>query len=326
MKSHRSQFLRHGAVALKQNIWYCGIIRLSGPDRLSWLQGMVSNEVEKLLPGQGTYAAHLNAQGKLIGQMAILIGVDEVWLSLESTNVGKLLGSLNPMIVMEDVVSEDLSAQTQSIEIIGSQAETILENWLGEPLNLEKTYDHRVASKCHRIFRDELGYTLWLDEDKIGAAIKEIEAAGATVINEADWNIIRVEAGLPIYGIDIDESTTLPELGERGISYEKGCYIGQEVVARIKYIGHVNRRFMGFVCKGSLPIAPRSVVRSVGKEVGMITSSVLSPGMANTIALGFVSRVAALSGTNVEVESGSEKIPAVVTELPFTANDSKSVV
>jgi folate-binding protein YgfZ len=237
MKSDHSQFLRNGAVVLKQNIWYCGIIRLSGPDRLSWLQGMVSNEVEKLLPGQGTYAAHLNAQGKLIGQMAILIGVDEVWLSLESSNVGKVLGSLEPMIVMEEVLSEDISSQSHSIEIVGSEAGSILEKWLGEPLNLGRTYDHRAASKCRRIFREELGYTLWLDEDKAETAIKEIQAAGATVINEADWNIIRIEAGLPIYGIDIDESTTLPELGERGISYDKGCYIGQEVVARIKYIG-----------------------------------------------------------------------------------------
>src|SRR5678815_2974254 len=98
MKTESSQILRKGAVVLQQKTWYCGVIRLSGPDRLTWLQGMVSNDVEKLRPGQGTYAAHLNAQGKLIGQMAILVGDDEVWLGLESSNVGKLLGSLEPMI------------------------------------------------------------------------------------------------------------------------------------------------------------------------------------------------------------------------------------
>src|SRR5207248_2164550 len=107
----------------------------------------------------------------------------------------------------------------------------------------------------------------------------------------------RVEAGLPLYGIDIDDTTVLPELGERGIRYDKGCYIGQEVVAKIKYLGHVNRRFMGFVCDGSIPPPSGSAVRSSGKQVGYITSSVISPAVGKPIALGFVNRVAATAGT-----------------------------
>jgi folate-binding protein YgfZ len=317
MQSDLYAATRYGAAVLRQNLWNSGIIRLSGPDRLPWLQGMVTNDVEKLLPGQGTYAAHLNAQGKLISQMAILIDTDAVWLTMESSNVSKLQRSLEPMIVMEDVLSEDVSTMFQSIELIGPDSVSVIEKWLGEPLSLEKTYDHRVTSKCRRIIRDELGYTLWVDLDKSEIAVDEIASAGATVVDEVLWNIIRIESGLPIYGTDIDETTTLPELGERGISYDKGCYIGQEVVAKIKYIGHVNRRFMGFVCEGSIPPEPHSVVRSGGKDVGTITTSVLSPGMGKAIALGFVGRSAAVAGTNVELVSGESKIPAVVSELPF---------
>jgi folate-binding protein YgfZ len=317
---------RYGAAALKQNVWNSGIIRLEGPDRLAWLQGMISNDVEKLQPGQGTYAAHLNAQGKLIGQMAILIEADAIWLTMESSNVSRLLRSLEPMIVMEDVISEDLTARMVSISVIGPHALAVLEKWLGEPLNLEKTYDHREANRCRRIFRDELGYTLWVDSDKASLALEEIAAAGATVIDEEIWNIIRTESGLPIYGTDIDETTTLPELGERGISYDKGCYIGQEVVARIKYIGHVNRRFMGFALEGSIPAAPQSVVRSGGKDVGTITTSVLSPAMGKAIALGFVGRSAAGAGTSVELVFGESKLSAVVSELPFIQTSTWSAV
>ena len=222
--------------------------------------------------------------------------------------------------------SEDFTARFTSIEVIGPHAVAVLEKWLSEPLKLEKTYDHRETSKCRCIFRDELGYTLWVDPDKANMAMEEIAAAGATVIDEEVWNVIRTESGLPVYGTDIDETTTLPELGERGISYDKGCYIGQEVVARIKYIGHVNRRLMGFTLEGGIPAAPHSVVRSGGKDVGTITSSVLSPGVGKAIALGFIGRSAAVAGTLVELVSGESKLSAVVSELPFIQTSTWSAV
>jgi tRNA-modifying protein YgfZ len=307
---------RHGAAVLKQP-WNRGLIRLAGPERISWLQGMVSNDVEKLRSGQGAYAAHLNAQGKLIAQMTILVDSEVVWLSTEASNVKKLASVLDRMIVMEDVQCEDYSGNFESIAVIGPKSHSILESWLGEPLNLGAEYDHRDYPKCRRIVRDELGYTIWSDAARADAILGEIIAAGATPIDEATWNVIRTEAGLPIYGIDIDETTTLPELGEKGIRYDKGCYIGQEVVARIKYIGHVNRRFMGFVCEGDVPPLSGSVVRSGGKDAGYVTSGVVSPGLGRAIALGFVNRLAAVSGTAVELVHGEVKLAASVSELPF---------
>src|SRR6185295_20183089 len=99
------QAARQGAAVLKQH-WFGGIVRLTGPDRVTWLQGMVTNDVEKLHSGEGVYAAHLSAQGKLIGQMTILVDDDAVWLTTETSNVTKLAGVLNPMIIMEDVTME----------------------------------------------------------------------------------------------------------------------------------------------------------------------------------------------------------------------------
>jgi folate-binding protein YgfZ len=307
---------RHGAAIVRQP-WNCGLIRLAGPDRIPWLQGMVTNDVEKLLPGQGAYAAHLNAQGKIVAQMTILVDANVVWLSLESSNVHKLSEVLDRMIVMEDVQSEDHSSHFESIAVLGPAASSVLEAWLGQPLRLMTTYEHREFSKCSRIVRDELGYTIWADVSRVNAIVDELHAAGATPIDEATWNIVRTEAGIPIYGVDIDETTTLPELGEKGIRYDKGCYIGQEVVARIKYIGHVNRRFMGFISDADKIPERGSAVQFGGKDAGYITTSILSPQMEKAIALGFVNRIAAVSGTSVELVSGDGRVTSKVSELPF---------
>jgi aminomethyltransferase len=278
---------------------------------------MVTNDVEKLLPGQGAYAAHLNAQGKMVAQMTILADADVLWLALETSNVRKLSEVLERMIVMEDVQSEDHSSSFESIAVIGPAAGSVLETWLGVPLRLNGTYDHREFMKCPRIVRDELGYTVWAEVSKVNAILDGLPAAGAIPIDETTWNIVRTEAGLPIYGVDIDDTTTLPELGEKGIRYDKGCYIGQEVVARIKYIGHVNRRFMGFISDADQLLERGSAVQVGGKDVGYITTSVVSPHLGKAIALGFVNRVAAVSGTPVELVSGESRIASKVSELPF---------
>jgi folate-binding protein YgfZ len=317
MDSASYQAARNGAAVLKQP-WLEGIVRLSGPDRIAWLQGMVTNDVEKLRPGEGTYAANLNAQGKLIAHMTILVDADALWLTLETSNVKKLAGVLEPMIVMEDVMSENCTGQFESIAVLGPSAASLLETWAGEPLKLEKLYSHRSLSEdCQHIVRDDLGFTLWVTAGKADALAAQLEELGAVSIDEATWNIVRVENGLPIYGVDIDETTSLPELGEKGISYDKGCYIGQEVVARIKYIGHVNRRFVGFVCEGDVPPEPKCKVMLSSKEVGYVTSSVTSMGLNKPVALGFVSRLAAAAGTDVELHSGGRTISAKVSDLPI---------
>jgi len=310
---------RHSAAVLVQP-WYGGILRLTGPDRISWLQGMVTNDVEKLRPGEGTYAAHLSAQGKLVGQMTILIDEAAVWLTLETANAKNVGNVLERMIVMEDVVMEDLTGQFESIAVLGPSGPAILESWIGKPLQLEKLYDHRALNEdCLQIVRDELGFTLWVRSGRSEAILQELIRLGATSIDQGTWNTVRIEHGLPIYGVDIDDTTSLPELGEKGISYDKGCYIGQEVVARIKYIGHVNRRFVGLICEGEAIAEPRSKIRANGKDVGSTTSAVLSISLNKAIALGFVNRLAAVAGTKVEIQSGERTIAAQVSELPMVS-------
>ena len=118
----------------------------------------------------------------------------------------------------------------------------------------------------------------------------------------------------------IDVTTTLPELGEAAIDYDKGCYVGQEVVAKIKYIGHVNRRFVGFTLDGNELPAPVSAVEHDGKQIGRITSAVVSPSVGSAIALGFVRYGSDKAGTEVHIVSGESSLPAVVTALPFVSH------
>jgi folate-binding protein YgfZ len=304
---------RNQAALVRQN--WMGILKLTGPERQAWLQGMVTNEVEKLTPGEGCYAGHLTAQGKLVAQMIVLVAEEELLLLVEREAAAKLVGVFDKLIIMEDVQVRDASDEYEVLGLTGRNAGKALEVWAGTPFPASPLYRHRLLPQG-RVVSTDLGYDLIVPSDRSGEVVEKIAAAGAIPIDADAWNILRVEAGLPLYGIDIDDTTTLPELGPRGISYDKGCYIGQEVVARIKYIGHVNRRFVGFVCEGSVVPDVRSTVQMNGKDAGYVTTAIFSPGLAKPIALGFVNRVAAEPGTAV-VLGGRENVTAAVASLPF---------
>ena len=303
------------SAAVVEQDWL-GAITLTGTERASWLQGMVTNDVEKLNPGEGCYAAHLNAQGRLIAQMTVFAEEDTIRLVLERASTGKLLSTFDKLIIMEDVLAQDASDEYAAFGVLGPRAQLVLEAWLGEPLGLAGLYRHRHFGDA-RIVLSDLGYDVWVRRDLSDKTLRGIAEHGATAIDHGVWDVLRTEAGLPIYGVDIDETTTMPELGERGISYDKGCYIGQEVVARVKYIGHVNRRFVGVVADGQDLAEIRSAVRKDGKDVGYVTTSLFSPGLGKPVAMGFVNRVAATAGTNVDLIGQETMIPARVVDLPF---------
>lgn len=299
------------AAALVEKDW-CGLIRLTGPDRVSWLQGMVTNDVAKLKPGAGCYAAHLSPQGKIVGHMQILADEDALWLSLERSAIPKLLAAFDKLLIMEDVQVKDASDECSILGLIGPKASASLASWLGEAVTLDKRYSHRTFGNC-RIVASDLGYDIWVPRSQTDTMVRAIARTGSTAIDHGTWDVLRTEAGIPVYGVDIDETTTMPELGEAGISYEKGCYIGQEVVAKVKYIGHVNRRFVGLVLSGNELPESKSPVRKGGRDVGYVTTTLFSPMLGSPIALGFVSLGAYTPGSQVEVGTQAARIVA----LPF---------
>ncbi len=303
------------SAALAEKDWY-GILKLTGAERVSWLQGMVTNDVQKLTPGAGCYAAHLTSQGKIVAHMQILADEDALWLSLERAALPKLAAAFDKLLIMEDVQVQDVSGDYDILSVTGPKAGSVLESWLDEPLGLTNLYSHRIFEQC-RVIRSELGFDLWISRGDADKVVRSLAASGATAIDLGTWDVIRTEAGIPIYGVDIDETTTMPEIGENGISYDKGCYVGQEVVAKVKYIGHVNRRFVGLTIPGEDIPELKSPIYKGEKEVGYVTTSLFSPGLNKPIALGFVSGSAYVAGTEVEIRSEGKKIPASIVGLPF---------
>jgi folate-binding protein YgfZ len=272
-----------------------GVLKLTGSERHTWLQGMVTNDVEKLKPGDSCYAAHLNAQGKVVAQMTALAGEDAIWLIVEQIAVEKLAAVFDRLIIMEDVQVQNVSPEYEVLGLVGPGASGI---------TVKDGPDALAA-------RTDLGYDLIVPKGAVTRVSEALVNAGAVPTDSALWNVLRAEAGIPLYGVDVDETTTMPELGQRGISYDKGCYIGQEVVARIKYIGHVNRRFVGFICEGTDVPEGRSPVQVQGKDVGYTTTGVFSPALGKPIALGFVSRTAGEPGTDVRLGSIAARVAAL---------------
>src|SRR5215831_6267238 len=289
-----------------------GIVKLTGSERVSWLQGMVTNDVEKLAPGTGCYAAHLTPQGKIVAHMQVLADADALWLSLERAAIPKLTQAFDKLLIMEDVQMADVSDEYSILNLIGPQSPALLKSWAGQPLDLHTRYSHHTLDNC-RIVSSDLGYDIWVPRTETDAIVRSLTQTGATAIDRGTWDVLRTEAGIPIYGVDIDETTTMPEIGEAGISYDKGCYIGQEVVAKVKYIGHVNRRFVGLVFSQNELPEIKSVIRKGGRDVGYVTTALFSPRMNKPIALGFVNRAAAAPGSEVEVGA----LVATVVDLPF---------
>src|SRR5262245_59319505 len=289
-----------------------GAVKLTGSERVSWLQGMVTNDVQKLPSGQGCYAAHLTQQGKIVAHMRVFKDEDALWLTLERAAIPKLIAAFDKLLIMEDVQVTDLSDSYSILGLLGPEAPARLDSWLGASVALQRLHSHRMFEKC-RIIVSRLGYEIWVPRGEADSVLRFFADHGVTAIDHGTWEVLRTEAGIPIYGVDIDETTTMPELGEDGISYDKGCYIGQEVVAKVKYIGHVNRRFVGLLMSGNDLPEMKSPVRKGGREVGYLTTALCSPGVNRPIALGFVSRSAYASGSEVEIATGT----ATIADLPF---------
>jgi folate-binding protein YgfZ len=144
----------------------------------------------------------------------------------------------------------------------------------------------------------------------------QLMESGAVPVGSESWEILRVEAGFPVYGIDIDENVLAPEVGRPAISYSKGCYLGQETIVRIRDLGHVNRMLRGLKLSGGNVLEKGDKVFRDGKEVGQVTSSVKSPRIG-VIALAYLHRSCLEPGTRVKVAGAADRVAAEASLLPF---------
>jgi folate-binding protein YgfZ len=290
-------------------------LEVRGPDAAEFLQGQVTNEVVALEPGRGCYAAMLNPKGRIVADMRILrVTPERFVLDTETPAREIVLRDLRMYKIGRQVEVADTSAERTITSLIGPGADVLL----------ERALDVRVPGEEHALAEADGAIVVRTDRgiDLIAEAAATVELrralleAGAHPVSAEAAEIVRVESGRPRHGVDMTEDNLPAEAGivERAVSFTKGCYVGQEPVARMHYKGRPNRHLRGL--RLSAATAPGAVLEASGKEVGRVTSAALSPALG-PIALALVRR---------EVEPGDEvavreaPITATVVELPFASS------
>jgi folate-binding protein YgfZ len=307
-----------------------GRVVVSGADRASYLQGLLTNDIVALQPGQGCYAAYLTAQGRMIADLHVYELGDVILLAMAGAVKEGVLAKLDQFIFTEDVQLGDVTGTFAQIAAVGPDAARTVSALLAgvsvelltgmkEHGNLRAEWAGGAAIVTRVTDPGEPGYDLYIERAQSGALKAALGAAGALEMDEATAEAVRIESGVPLFHRDMDEATIPLEAGieTRAISFSKGCYVGQEVIIRVLHRGHgrVARRLVGLRFDGPRVPAPGSPIRSGDREIGVVTSSTRSPALKRPIALGYVHRDFVEPGTKVEVGESTAEVAA----LPFLA-------
>ncbi|MGZ4170350.1 MAG: CAF17-like 4Fe-4S cluster assembly/insertion protein YgfZ [Solirubrobacteraceae bacterium] len=291
-----------------------GKLALTGPDAKTFLQGQVSNDVEALKPGSGCYTAFLTPKGKMLGDIRILNAGDELLLDTERVALQELFNMIRRFSVGYTLELHKRTLQRGLLSLLGPDAvEVAGAEQLGEAEDSNTALD--VDGFATRAIRTEVGIDLLCDAQDTDALIAALTSRGAQPVSEAVAECVRIERGRPRYGVDLDDSVIPQEAGlnQRAVSFTKGCYVGQETVARLYYRGKPNRHLRGL--RLAAPAQTGDEIVFADKVVGRLASVAESPALG-PIALALVRREAA-AGSDVVV--GADQIGAVVVELPFAA-------
>ena len=298
-------------------------ISLIGGDRVRWLNGMVTNNIRDLAEGRGVYAFLLNPQGRILGDVYAYNRGDSITVDTDCGQVEKILATFDHFIIMDDVEVKDLSAEVTALGIGGPKADEVLAEagFAVGPIHALQAQTMSWHGIDCTVVRGEdeqnPAYEIWLAPANVRKAWDALRNAGATVVGSEALEMHRIVSGIPRYGVDIRERD-LPQETEqaRALNFNKGCYVGQEIVERIRSRGAVHRKFSGFLCEGNSQIAPGTKIVAAEKEVGEITSaaSVHVEDQDKTIALGYIRREVGTPGREVMI--GTQK--AVVIQVPVT--------
>jgi folate-binding protein YgfZ len=295
------------------------LISLTGRDRVRWLNGMVSNNVRDLAVGNGVYAFALNAQGQIQGDLYILNRGENLLLEIERAQVETLLPLLRRYIIMDKVEIEDLSENSTVIGLVGPKSAEVLGALGGsgdDIAALQFTERQWNGIEITVVCGDNPcvpNYELWVAKEQAKSLWSAVTAAGAQEIDDDALETFRILCGIPKVGLDIRERTLPQETGqERALSFTKGCYIGQEIVERIRARGSVHRAFVGFEVEGPAP-SVGTKIQYEGKDVGEITSIASAPLKQKRFALGYLRKDAMLPDR--KFAAGEATVRAV--SLPF---------
>jgi folate-binding protein YgfZ len=289
-----------------------GKLALTGPEAKTFLQGQVTNDIERLEPGQGCYAAFLTHKGKMLGDMRVLDTGDELLLDTERETLQGLFNMIRRYKLGSDVELHKRTLEMGLLSLIGPDARRVAHaRSLGDA---EHDNAHaEIDGRRVLLVTTDAGVDMFCDAADTAAVAAALVAAGAVPAGEDAAEIVRVERGRPRYGIELTDNVIPQEAGlnERAVSFTKGCYVGQETVARLFYRGKPNRHLRGL--RLSDPASTGDALRLGEKEVGRVATAVVSPEHG-PIALAIVRREASPGDT---VSVGENGVTADVVELPF---------
>jgi folate-binding protein YgfZ len=319
--------LRSGAMLVDRSAR--GRMRFSGAKAAEMLTGLVTNDVQALKPGDGLYAAALTPKGKIVADLRVLARESYLLVDVPPRAFAGWQGMIKKYINPALAPSEDVTAALRGIGVFGSTARRIVAT-LGavspEMLASLGPYAHaraEVQGETVGIMKSpdlELeGYEIFVPSALFAHVWQRLLGLGATAAGLHAWEIARIEAGRPEWGVDMDESTIPQEANFdalRAISYTKGCYVGQEVVARVHFRGHVNKHLRGLMAGKSEPAPEGAAVLAVsGEQIGEVKSSALSPRLG-AVALGMIRREVE-TGTDVTLQWDGGKVSAKIAALPL---------
>ncbi|MFI5180115.1 MAG: YgfZ/GcvT domain-containing protein [Thermoanaerobaculia bacterium] len=297
-------------------------IAVSGRDRADFLQGLLTNDVKKLHPGEGCAAALLSPKGKMRADVVVLCRDRELLLDAERDLASPLDATLRSYVFFQQVAIESRTETTAVLHVEGEGAEEILKKVLGRegpeaPHASVLSSDRLVVRESRAGFE---GFDFRIPRADAARLFAALVGVGAVAASLPLLEVARIEAGIPRWGAELTEAVLPDEAGltTRGwVSYTKGCYVGQETVARIRTYGHVNRSLVGLLIPlGDLP-APGTGVYRDEQKVGAVTSAVSSTRFSRIVALAYVQRDHAAPGTPLFLRLPSGPIQALVASFPL---------
>ena len=276
-----------------------GKIKLTGEDCARLLHAMTTNHIQQLTPGTGCYAFFLSAQGRILADANILCRPDHFLVDTEPETREKLYQHLDKFIIADDVTLEDVTAATATIAVDGSDAADVLRK-AGAPAPEQPFANDAWGSRIvtHLSYTGGPGYTLFAPVEEKPELIRQLEAAGASAGSASDFNILRLENGKPRYGQDISERYLAQEVNQpSALHFSKGCYLGQEIVERVRSRGQVHRVLMPVTLDTHEAPSAGTKLQVDGKDVAELTSAEFSPSLNKVVGLAYVRMEHAKPGT-----------------------------
>lgn len=306
-----------------------GRIEVTGKNRIQFLHNLVSNDVKSMQPGNGIFAAFLNVRGHILSDCFIYMIEDSILLDVPTSTREKIYYHLEKYSPAGEFNVTDITEASSLLALQGPLARPLLNklgaitvNKLQQELQITeaKIADHSITVVKHSRTGEE-GFDLFISNENIVSVFEVLVKAGAKPVGQKAFDLLRIEAAVPEYGVDMDEDIILLETGlESAVSYNKGCYLGQEPIARIHHRGRdqTAKRLAGLVIEGEdIPNAKSKVFNKSGKDIGYITSAGFSPILSKVVALAYLKRNNFTEGLNHSVEINGKQIPAQVSKLPF---------